>query len=698
MPSSNTCWGIEVGAGAVKGLKLERDGENIRVLDFVVIPHKKALSTPDLDREEAIRLALGSFMSQFRDAMRGSSVALSLPGHSAFARFAKLPPVEPKGVANLVKFEAAQQIPFPIAEVEWDYQTFVSEDSPDIEVGIFAVTRERINERLAAYAEVGLVPDIITLSPVAAYNALAYDLSFTDKTPGTVILDIGTTATDLIVADSGKVWVRTFPLGGHNFTETLASTFKLTYSKAEKLKGEAETSKYKRHIFQAMKPVLSELVQDVQRSIGYYQDTHPEAGITRLIGIGSTFKLLGLRKLLSQQLQLEVYRLERFKRASVDGAGGVDFEAATPNFATAYGLALQGLGLGTINVNLMPVAVVREAMWKRKAPWFYAAAGLGVAAGGLSFVRPWLESVAINQARADNSVRSPIIQTIAQGQRMRNEWQTKSSANQPGMVAENMIRLTEGRGLYTDLSIDLSRMFAYANEQAIARAASLTGFDPARNPLVAELQQFETTYLKPGSSLEKAGPAPSGSGGGDRGPGEPPAASEGELQANAAGAVKLSVVFESPLKDRAFINDSFLAWLRSNASRPDAEYAFVGLPSATDIKLEEIAATGKPTDRGGAPGRSPTPPSPPPTPPGGSGGRGPGGGSGGGGSRSSPALETLAPIAPDIFLPRAESARFRYTITWFAQLRVPGAEGSTAESASASKDHPPTTPPDEDHP
>ena len=66
---------------------------------------------------------------------------MSVPGHAAFARFAKLPPVEPKKVPDIVKFEAMQQIPFPLDQVEWDYQTFVSPDSPDVEVGIFAITR-----------------------------------------------------------------------------------------------------------------------------------------------------------------------------------------------------------------------------------------------------------------------------------------------------------------------------------------------------------------------------------------------------------------------------------------------------------------------------------------------------------------------------------------------------------------------------
>ena len=33
-----------------------------------------------------------------------------------------------------------QQIPFSLDDVEWDYQTFVSPESPDVEVGIFAIT------------------------------------------------------------------------------------------------------------------------------------------------------------------------------------------------------------------------------------------------------------------------------------------------------------------------------------------------------------------------------------------------------------------------------------------------------------------------------------------------------------------------------------------------------------------------------
>ena len=71
------------------------------VSDFAVIPHKKVLTTPDMDQDEMIRLGLGQFISQKK--LEGEHLVMSVPGHSAFARFAKLPPVEPKKVPDIVR-------------------------------------------------------------------------------------------------------------------------------------------------------------------------------------------------------------------------------------------------------------------------------------------------------------------------------------------------------------------------------------------------------------------------------------------------------------------------------------------------------------------------------------------------------------------------------------------------------------------
>lgn len=550
MASSNMCWGIEMGAGAVKAIKLERSGDDVNVVEFAVIPHKKVLSTPDLDQADATRVALGELVTRFD--LTDAPVAISVPGHSAFARFAKLPPVEAKKVPDIVQFEAQQQIPFPIDEVEWDYQTFQSPDNPDIEVGIFAITRDRVTERLALWADVGISPDVITLGPLAAYNALSWDMNFGAQTPGTVILDIGTTSTDLIVCEPGRVWIRTFPIGGHNFTEALVSAFKLSYAKAEALKSQAEQSKHARHILQAMRPVFSDLAQDVQRSIGYYQSGHPDANLTRLIGLGSTFNLPGLRKYLSQQLQMEVVRLEQFNRLSVEGPAQSEFQAATMNLASAYGLALQGLGFQHgIMANLVPVAVVREAMWKKKVKWFGIAAGISLVAGGVSFIRPFLDDAAVA-----SSPRLPVIdETIRSARTLKAEWKAVSDTFAPDYKAANVANLLSNREIYPHVANDLGAMLKVAMDRAEEQRKS------GESPRI-RFGEFQSIYKPPaGAGLDAFGnPDPMAAAGGDGG--------EQRIQ----GELEISTTHDDDVQAVQYATDTLKKWLYDQADRAGVPY------------------------------------------------------------------------------------------------------------------------------
>jgi type IV pilus assembly protein PilM len=500
MAASNICWGIEIGSYAVKALKLEVADQNVNVLDYAIIPHAKVLSTPGVDQNDVIRVTMGTLVAQWD--LSKAAIAISVPGQSSLARFAKLPPVEPRRVPDIVKFEAAQQIPFPLDQVEWDYQTFVSPDSPEIEVGIFAITRERIMDRLLQLQDVGITPDHVTLSPIAVFNAMAYDKQFTEKTPGTVILDIGTTSTDVVVADAGRVWVRTVPLGGHHFTEALVNAFKLSYPKAEKLKKEVESGANSKHIAQAMRPVFSDLAQEVQRSIGYYQSLHKDAKLTRLIGMGSTFLMPGIRKFLKQQLSasvgpMDVTRIEEFERLKFTGLGDERRAEELRNnlltMSTCYGLALQGLGLNTVNANLMPVEIIRKSVWKGKTGWFLAAAGLAVAASASMFIRPVRDNFAVV-----GSQPAAVIETA-----LREASSLKSAAEEAGVIGAasidnrplNMIALLDNRSIHSYILDDLSKIL----EDAQGKAGGST--QGQQTAAAYTLKTFKTTYRTGGAPV-----------------------------------------------------------------------------------------------------------------------------------------------------------------------------------------------------
>lgn len=579
--ASNVCWGIEVGSGAVKAVKLERTATGVNVVDFALIPHKRVLSTPEIDEKEAKRVAMGTLISQHE--LKGASIAISVPGHSAFARFAKLPPVEPKKIPDIVKFEAVQQIPFPIDDVEWDYQTFASPDSPDVEVGIFAMTRERVTDTLTKWQDLGHTPDALTLSPLAAYNAISYDQAFSEQTPGTVILDVGTTSTDLIVAEGGRLWIRTFPIGGHQFTEALVTHFNLTYTKAEKLKREAENTEHARHVLQAMRPVFGDLAQDVQRSIGYYQSTHKNAKLTRLIGLGGTFNLPGLRKFLSQQLQIEVVKLEAWDRVKMEGAKNAEFQANAALFATAIGCALQGLGNETISANLMPVTVVREAMWNRKTPWFVAAAAVGILAGGASFVGPMLDRTALlskpKPAEIDAAKR--------EAKALKDKWKSVEAEYKADARAISTMDMLQDRDLYGYLLDDLGTMMKTAK-----------GLAPDERPSDNRVQfvRWSTNYqMTPLSEEElfqrEQSRAPTR-------PGQPVAAAPEGTDNRPRVKVTLQIACTKPdaQADR-LVNDAFIAWLRANANRPNVPYIIEmdGKRALRVLSREKVADAPKPT-------------------------------------------------------------------------------------------------------
>lgn len=593
MASSNACWGIEVGSGAVKAVKVVLEGDSLSVADFAYIPHSRVLSTPDIDPDDAKRVALGRLVSEYD--LSKATVAVSVPGHSSFARFAKLPPVEPKKVPDIVKFEAVQQIPFPLEEVEWDYQTFVSPDSPDVEVGIFAITKQRIASELAILHDVNLTPDVVTLSPVAVYNSIAYDLQFTESSPGTILLDVGTTSTDLIIAEAGRVWVRTFPIGGHEFTQALVESFKLSYPKAEKLKRDAEQSKHARHVFQALRPVFSDLVQDVQRSIGYYQSMHSGANLERLVGMGSTFQLPGLRKYLKQQLGMNVYRLENFKKLSCEGPRAAEFGAHSLNFATAYGLALQGLGMSALNANLMPLDVAKQAMWAGKGKWFAAAAGISLAATGAMFIRPFMDQQSLNIAEPKS-----VMEAVSTARTLTNEAKeagVTEDVTQSEKIAE-LMALYEGREVHLQLLGDVDRMLDAAQDSAKTMGdrgeGSGHGF---------KLQSMHTDFLfgemaipALGSGGKKSGrkrdrqpqgemfvPMLQGSSGGGRGEeygyeerGSGSGGSDAETPSGAKGprvAVTLELSTTQPLVE-VFVEAEVKRWLDERAEREGKPYYY----------------------------------------------------------------------------------------------------------------------------
>lgn len=395
MPGSSSAWGIDVGVTSLKAIKLRKEGGGgVAVEAFDVVEHEHFLTEPDVNRDETIRHTLQQFLE--RNSLRREAVFVGVPGSSTFARFVKLPPVEPKKVPEIVRFEAMQQIPFPLEQVNWDYQTFSSPDTPEVEVGIFAMKKELVSQVMANFQSTAMIVEGVQMSSLAVYNAAMYDEMTDGK--GTVVVDIGAEHTDLVFIDAGRIWLRTINIGGNNFTDAISKSFKVSFTKAEQLKRTAATSKYQKQIYQAMRPVFADLVAEIQRSKGFYDSSHRDSNIDRVVAMGNPVKLPNLQKYIQQELKMEVVRLENFKKAVVDPKIAAGLAEQILSLGGAFGLAVQGLDLASIDTNLLPSDIARQMLWRAKQPWFAAAAAVLVLGLGVSAYAAWSENAKLKES------------------------------------------------------------------------------------------------------------------------------------------------------------------------------------------------------------------------------------------------------------------------------------------------------------
>ena len=324
--------------------------------------------------------------------------------------------------------------------------------------------------------------------------------------------------------------------------------------------------------------------------------------------------------------------------------------------------------------------MVREALWKRKTPWFLVAASLGIIAGGVAFLRPFLDSSRVVKLSEDATVQS----VVSMGERLKKSWTEKSGESQPKYFSENAARLIENPDRLAKFLRDVEAMQKSADALAAGKkdAVTIAGH-------VFDVQSFSADYLAPGTPLKEAsagggaGGPPGGGlggpqGGNPSGGADPGAAPPTDTQAGPIGAYRLKLVLTTQdAGGLTFLYDSILTWMKRNAARPEMDYTLVNIPAVEEVIKRTIPATtkadGSPA-QGGPAGQPPPPPPPPP-----------GQGAGGNAQGGAVTVDQLAPLSPPKSRLETSKDATEYTIVWEAQLKPPAAAGTPGAAGESDK-------------
>jgi len=358
-------WGIDAGDSALKAVKLKIVGKSIALLDFRVIRYSEIGGEPGARREGMLPQALAALQ---KAGLGHDRCIVSIAPQMVFNRFISLPPVDKRRIPEIVLYEAKQQIPFNLNEVVWAYEPIRKDFvlGEEIEIGLFAAKRDVIEAYLAELAPLRRQLYGVQVSPLALLNFIRQEVTVEKPT---VVIDVGAQSTNLLILDGQRFWLRNLPIAGNSFTSMLEKRLNIPRAEAEKLKYTVADSRHRRRLLEVLRPVMRDLVAEIQRSVGYYKSLSQAVKFEEILVTGEGYKLFGLDRFLAEQLQYQITPVHELKNIAYQGdpARLKELQQNLPSLGVAVGLGLQGLNRASAMINLLPenFIIQRELRSKR---------------------------------------------------------------------------------------------------------------------------------------------------------------------------------------------------------------------------------------------------------------------------------------------------------------------------------------------
>ncbi len=313
-------------------------------------------------------------------------VNYALPAHSVFARFVKLPPLVQEKLDKIISFEAQQNVPFPLDEVVWDYQLVGGGLGEQIQVVLVAIKVDLLDQTNAAVEGTGLQTSIVDIAPMALYNAFRY--SYPEVGDCSLLVDIGARTTNILFIESGRVFLRSIPLGGNAITAAIAREFNESFAAAEIRKkrdgfvglGGAYAEPADPNVARVSKiarSTMTRLHAELMRSITHYRAQQQGNRPARIFLCGGGAGMPYMREFLHEKFQVPIEFFNPLRNVTVAESrlsGMQDVAGSAHLLGELVGLALRSATVSPMELNLRPASVVRRHDLEKRRPFFIAAA------------------------------------------------------------------------------------------------------------------------------------------------------------------------------------------------------------------------------------------------------------------------------------------------------------------------------------
>jgi type IV pilus assembly protein PilM len=267
--------GLDLSSSAVKMVELGNDGKNgYRVERYAIeVLPRDVVADGNIANLEVAAETIKRAWRKLSTSTR--AVATALPTSHVITKKIIVPAGQKEEQLELVvESEANQYIPFPLDEVNLDFQVVGSAPSSpeEIEVLIAASRKEKVEDRVASVEAAGLKALIMDVESYAVLSSLELILEqLPDSGKGQIIalVDVGANVTNLtVLRDGQQLYAREQAFGGNQLTQDIARLYGMTFAEAEADKRRnALPENYETEL---LRPFVENMALEVSRALQFF--------------------------------------------------------------------------------------------------------------------------------------------------------------------------------------------------------------------------------------------------------------------------------------------------------------------------------------------------------------------------------------------------------------------------------------------
>ena len=250
--------------------------------------------SPD-DADQVVANALRRLIVDHR--LSGRKVVSCLNVDELFVETVRLPQLPPEEIAKVVPWEAAERLPYPLAEAELRHLLAGEVRQDNVvkqEVILLAARRDAIQRRLRVLELAGLTPIGIDIEPCAWLRCLFRAGRLAESSRMAYLFCGETTSTVMFAEGQRTLFLKSIPMGGRLFDETVAQALAVDLETAAGMRTNEfaaaaldSDNEVHRSIIESLRPSFDSLVAELELCLRYYKVTFRGRPLDGLVLSGS---------------------------------------------------------------------------------------------------------------------------------------------------------------------------------------------------------------------------------------------------------------------------------------------------------------------------------------------------------------------------------------------------------------------------